>query len=233
MILTVYHVSIARDIRHVSRCDRTSSRMAASLEFLQTDWEDIMEYKARKRIKPSGELLSLTLSTDPSRLKKSGQDNLSDSYMDESEWSESGSAMSTGLFSAIESRSTHTSISGATSWATGDDPQHFVLPSGQDDKKFLAGTDDYDDDDIVPDSSTNPGSIEHGADDMSICSQPTRNVDYLSHLLREEDLWASWKHVVSHKQAYRQSTRLKNASWRAWAQTRSKLELFPAESLNW
>jgi hypothetical protein len=210
--------------------------MAASLEFLQPDWGDIMEYKARKRIRPSGELLSLTLSTDPPGPEKSGQDDLSDSYMDESEWSENGSVMSTGLFSAAESRSTHTSISGVTLWAIGDDPQHFVLSSGEDDKKSLADTaddDDSDDDDIFFDSSENAGSLQHAEDDMSISSQPTRQVDYLSQSWREEDLWASWKYLMSHEQAYRHSTRLKNASWRAWAQTRSSLELFPAESLNW
>jgi hypothetical protein len=214
-------------------CERTSSRMAASLELLQPDWGDIMEYKARKRIMPSGKLLSLTLSSDPSRPEKSAQDELSDSYADESEWSESDSAMSTRLFGFKESRSTRTSISGATSWATGDDDQHFVLSFEDDEKKFPADTDDDGDDDIFKDSGANLGSVKHAQDDISICAQPTGQVDYLSHLWREEDLRAAWKHIASHERAYRHSTRLKNASWRAWAQTKSRLELFLAESLNW
>jgi hypothetical protein len=40
------------------------------------------------------------------------------------------------------------------------------------------------------------------ADDTSIKQEPSQHVDYLSHDWREEDIWSSWRHILSQRKAY-------------------------------
>ena len=70
-------------------------------------------------------------------------------------------------------------------------------------------------------------------DDTAIEHEPTRHVDYLSHSWKEEDVWASWRHVVSKRKVYSNSARLANASWRTWAKSKYQLETVSPETLNW
>ncbi|PGH11808.1 hypothetical protein AJ80_06966 [Polytolypa hystricis UAMH7299] len=70
-------------------------------------------------------------------------------------------------------------------------------------------------------------------DDNSIESEPTRHVDYLAHDWEEEDIWSSWRYVVSKRTAYNNSTRLENAAWRSWAKCKYQLGTVPPESLDW
>lgn len=70
-------------------------------------------------------------------------------------------------------------------------------------------------------------------DDMAMRVEPTRHVDYLSHAWKEEDIWASWRHVVSWKKLYGNGTRLENASWRTWAKSKYSLKTMSPEALNW
>jgi hypothetical protein len=69
-----------------------------------------------------------------------------------------------------------------------------------------------------PDS---PEIVEHCEDDSAVHIAPSRHVDYLSHHWREEDIWASWKYVVSRGKTYSNSARLENALWRALEKARS------------
>lgn len=39
------------------------------------------------------------------------------------------------------------------------------------------------------------------ADDTAIRDDPSRQVDFLSHDWREEDIWASWRHIVSQRKS--------------------------------
>ncbi|WPG97629.1 Hypothetical protein R9X50_00040900 [Acrodontium crateriforme] len=71
------------------------------------------------------------------------------------------------------------------------------------------------------------------ADDSAINTQPSRHVDYLSHDWREEDIWSSWRHVVSQRRVYGERSRLENASWRTWAKTKNHLATVSPETLNW
>lgn len=71
------------------------------------------------------------------------------------------------------------------------------------------------------------------ADDTMIKQEPSRHVDYLSHDWREEDIWASWRHIVSQRSVYGQKSRLENASWRTWAKSKYRLRTVSPESLNW
>jgi hypothetical protein len=55
----------------------------------------------------------------------------------------------------------------------------------------------------------------------------------LSHNWKEEDIWSSWKHIVSAKGQYNNSARLENASWRTWIKAKNKLKTVSPETLNW
>ncbi|KAH9814265.1 Fungal protein of unknown function (DUF1752) [Teratosphaeria destructans] len=71
------------------------------------------------------------------------------------------------------------------------------------------------------------------ADDTAIKSEPKHHVDYLSHDWREEDIWSSWRHIVSQRKVYGQRSRLENASWRTWAKSKYHLRTVSPETLNW
>lgn len=70
-------------------------------------------------------------------------------------------------------------------------------------------------------------------DDTAIENEPTRHVDYLSHNWKEEDIWASWRHIVAKRKAYTNSPRLENASWRTWTKSKYQLKTVSPETLNW
>lgn len=70
-------------------------------------------------------------------------------------------------------------------------------------------------------------------DDTAIKQQPKQHVDYLSHDWREEDIWSSWRHIVSQRRVYGQRSRLENASWRTWAKSKYHLRTVSPETLNW
>jgi hypothetical protein len=71
------------------------------------------------------------------------------------------------------------------------------------------------------------------ADDTAVKAQPKQHVDYLSHDWREEDIWSSWRHIVSQRKVYGQRSRLENASWRTWAKSKYQLRTVSPETLNW
>ena len=70
-------------------------------------------------------------------------------------------------------------------------------------------------------------------DDTAIKQEPSRHVDYLSHNWREEDIWSSWRHIVSQRKYYGPKSRLENASWRTWAKSKYRLRTVSPEKLNW
>ncbi|KAF8847578.1 hypothetical protein BDZ45DRAFT_665639 [Acephala macrosclerotiorum] len=88
-------------------------------------------------------------------------------------------------------------------------------------------------------SNSRPGSpvpaerAEHTKDDTMVRDQPSRNVDYLSHDWEQEDIWSSWKHIVSIRKAYGNIGRLENALWRTWTKSQYRLKTVPPETLNW
>lgn len=71
-------------------------------------------------------------------------------------------------------------------------------------------------------------------DDTAVGAQPTRHVDYLSHDWKEEDIWSSWKHIISNRDGFGgNSARLENASWRTWIKAKNNLKTVSPETLNW
>jgi hypothetical protein len=70
-------------------------------------------------------------------------------------------------------------------------------------------------------------------DDTAIRHEPSQHVDYLSHEWEEEDIWSSWRHIVSKRRIYGERSRLENASWRTWAKSKYKLKTVSPETLNW
>lgn len=86
-------------------------------------------------------------------------------------------------------------------------------------------------------STSRPGSPEllqaHAEDDTALQVKPSRHVDYLSHNWKEEDIWASWKLIVSKTGEYPNRERLENASWRTWIKAKYGLKTVSPETLNW
>lgn len=80
-----------------------------------------------------------------------------------------------------------------------------------------------------PDSPEEP----HAEDDTAVASKPSRQVDYLSHNWAEEDIWTSWRYIVSKRGEFSNSARLENASWRTWMKAKNNLKTISPESLNW
>lgn len=86
------------------------------------------------------------------------------------------------------------------------------------------------------DSSERPETPElvgHAEDDIAVTSRPSRQVDYLSHDWRGEDIWTSWRYIVNRRAEYTNSARLENASWRMWMKAKNNLKTITPESLNW
>lgn len=46
--------------------------------------------------------------------------------------------------------------------------------------------------------------------------KPSVNVDYLSHIWREEDIWLTRRYVLKERKILKNSIRLENALWRTW-----------------
>ncbi|KAI3397887.1 hypothetical protein diail_10288 [Diaporthe ilicicola] len=84
----------------------------------------------------------------------------------------------------------------------------------------------------TPESYCEPGG--NAVDDTAVGAQPTRHVDYLSHDWKEEDIWSSWKHIISNRDGFGgNSARLENASWRTWIKAKNNLKTVSPETLNW
>ena len=106
-----------------------------------------------------------------------------------------------------------------------------------------AGAFDHHDEDHEPQSNaptpdiTSPEDAEPllnpVADDIDVKEQPSRQVDYLSHEWREEDIWSSWRHIVARRRTYGNHSRLENASWRTWTKQKYGLKTVSPETLNW
>ncbi|KAI1105254.1 hypothetical protein F4804DRAFT_350999 [Jackrogersella minutella] len=78
-----------------------------------------------------------------------------------------------------------------------------------------------------------PDTLERAEDDTAVEHHPTHHVDYLSHDWREEDIWSSWRYIVSKRREYSNGVRLENASWRTWMKAKYKLKTVTPETLNW
>lgn len=105
-------------------------------------------------------------------------------------------------------------------------------PSPRNGHSYSASPNDQD----MSTSTSRPGSpdlLERAEDDINIRAQPSRHVDYLSHNWREEDIWSSWKLIVSRRGDYANAARLENASWRTWMKSKNKLSTVSPETLNW
>lgn len=92
--------------------------------------------------------------------------------------------------------------------------------------------------DAGSDDTSRPNSpehldVEHAEDDTALSTRPSRQVDYLSHDWREEDIWSSWRYVVTRRGEFPNSARLENASWRTWMKAKNNLKTISPETLNW
>jgi hypothetical protein len=93
--------------------------------------------------------------------------------------------------------------------------------------------------DSIPINDSSPSSLvpsehaEFAEDDAMVQIQPSRHVDYLSYDWKEDDIRSTWKHILSNRRVCSNSSRLENASWRAWAKSKYRLKSVCPESVNW
>ncbi|KMU89389.1 hypothetical protein CIHG_07195 [Coccidioides immitis H538.4] len=70
-------------------------------------------------------------------------------------------------------------------------------------------------------------------DDSCVERRPTRQVDYLTHDWKDEEIWGSWKYMKRNGGSFRTGQRLENAAWRSWTKSFYRLRTITPESLNW
>ena len=70
-------------------------------------------------------------------------------------------------------------------------------------------------------------------DDNALEEEPVINVDYLSNVWREEDIWVTRRYVLREKKALKNSTRLENALWRTWTKYQRQLNIVPPDCVSW
>ncbi|KAK4085019.1 uncharacterized protein Triagg1_9 [Trichoderma aggressivum f. europaeum] len=93
---------------------------------------------------------------------------------------------------------------------------------------------EYESSDGGSNNTSRPGTpTEHTEDDTAVSSRPSRQVDYLSHGWKEEDIWSSWRYIVTRRADFTNNVRLENASWRAWMKVKNNLRTVSAKSINW
>ncbi|KAG8664211.1 uncharacterized protein FPOAC1_013918 [Fusarium poae] len=111
-------------------------------------------------------------------------------------------------------------------------------PSPREGNSYAVSLAEHESSEEVSHETSGPETPEHGKsqyaeDDTAVSSRPSRQVDYLSNEWREEDIWSSWKYVVTRRGELPNSARLENASWRAWIKAKNNLKTTPPESINW
>lgn len=75
--------------------------------------------------------------------------------------------------------------------------------------------------------------IEQAKGDTAASTRPRQNVDYLSHDWKREDIFSSWRYIVSNRDQFGNSARLENASWRNWTKVKNNLKTISPDELNW
>lgn len=106
-------------------------------------------------------------------------------------------------------------------------------PNDHDNFRSSVAEDDEEEESILTEETDPETLLAIPADDTQVKQEPSRQVDYLSHEWREEDIWESWKHIVSRRRYYGERSRLENASWRTWAKQKDNLKTVSPETLNW
>jgi hypothetical protein len=102
----------------------------------------------------------------------------------------------------------------------------------EDEQTSVASCED-EEDNREEEEADSPLPTTSAADDTAIRQEPSQHVDYLSYDWREEDVWSSWRHIVSQRRVYGQQSRLENAAWRIWAKSKLQLPTISPETLDW
>lgn len=72
-------------------------------------------------------------------------------------------------------------------------------------------------------------------DDIRLGEEPAGQVDYFGKAWKEEDIWSSWRYVVSRRRTYvlEEGLRFENASWRSWSKSRFSLPEVGQDVVGW
>lgn len=109
-------------------------------------------------------------------------------------------------------------------------------PSPKTGDSYTVSPADHDSSNGDSNDTSRPGTpevTEHAEDDTAVSSKPSRQVDYLSHDWKEEDIWSSWRYIVTRRGEFSNAARLENASWRTWMKAKNNLKTVSPETLNW
>ncbi|RDA87961.1 hypothetical protein CP532_3424 [Ophiocordyceps camponoti-leonardi (nom. inval.)] len=111
----------------------------------------------------------------------------------------------------------------------------FIQPEVRDAEKLELSPTTADSSTLPLTAPDTPICIEHAQDDCAVTDKPSRQVDYLSHDWTEEDIWSSWRYVISKRgsEEFPNCQRLENACWRTWSKVKNGLKTISPEELNW
>ena len=72
-------------------------------------------------------------------------------------------------------------------------------------------------------------------DDIRLGDEPVGQVDYFGKAWKEEDIWSTWRYVVSRRRMYvlEEGLRFENASWRSWSKSRFSLPEVGQHVVGW
>ena len=191
---------------------------------------DIVAYKGPEHNNVSPQIPQhCSESTGNSFYSTNSNGGLLESDVDNSQYDETESNLSTGL------GSTNTSVCLS---ATCDDDESEDrgsshadgIPIHQNGNEQSKSTSSFSVDSLA---TKHPEFVERAEDDTSAHPHPPGHVDYLSYDWREEEIWASRKYVMSMRSRYGNLGRLDNALWRSWEKTRSRLKPIAPENINW
>jgi hypothetical protein len=185
------------------------------------EWEDIMAYHGSSEdTNENGMLQSESIASCCRKTEGVGACELPDTHHNEGE--RAGMAPSKSLYSIRTSLALDSSF-----WETKSSPINFpsYAEFGSRGSAFLIEN--------FATESKNYEISRETMDDIALSPAPLRHVDYLSHDWLEEDIWATWKRLVSRRKAQNVARRLENASWRAWTKVRLNLKTVAPETFNW
>lgn len=86
------------------------------------------------------------------------------------------------------------------------DYDHVSFSQAEDNQAHLSSGSAYSEDSSDAPTDTSDTTLSESplhtptvSDDTAVKSEPSRQVDFLSHEWREEDIWSSWRHIVSQR----------------------------------
>lgn len=229
------------------------------------EWEDILFYRAPCEVTEVGKASHppMTTTIEYRRTVTHPLENDSDPEEEDFQWSDAGSDQTTTTATSVQTLFTFKSWNAEKRDSPIDFPSYDLdvidlglgglekaTPIIVEEVSFpeaRATTGRNIDDIDAPETRRGDLITTETRDCSSIGFQPFGNVNYLLHPWREEDVSASWKHLVTKSRSWgdiaqldhsswkrhNNVARLENASWRTWSKLRFALKTVDPDIINW